>query len=108
MTLNDIRYDILQENNERVVDEIRAKGGCAFGYCTDITSEESIAEISKQIKWDLGDVDILISKFARLCLKHGRHAMGSAFPCSWGMGTSTLRLRIRFFMDQLICWSCLM
>ncbi|CAG2177465.1 unnamed protein product [Oppiella nova] len=53
--------DINQENNERVVEEIKESGGQAFAYCCDITNEESIAEIAKQIQWDLGDVDILIN-----------------------------------------------
>ena len=68
-TLFDIHSDImsskLQENNERVVEEIRSGGGIAFSYLCDITNEESIAEIAKQIKWDLGEVDILISNLSK-------------------------------------------
>jgi enoyl-[acyl-carrier-protein] reductase (NADH) len=51
-----------------VVEEIRRDGGIAFSYICDITNEESIAKIGKQIKWDLGDVDILISMIFKVLI----------------------------------------
>ncbi|MBW3468111.1 SDR family oxidoreductase [Arthrospiribacter ruber] len=46
---------------EKLVDQIRSKGGNADGYLADVTSEEQVKNTAKQIKNHFGTVDILIN-----------------------------------------------
>ncbi|MFI5499429.1 SDR family NAD(P)-dependent oxidoreductase [Nocardia asteroides] len=48
------------ERLREVADDITAAGGQAFAYRLDLTDEQSIAEFAASVRYDLGEVDVLI------------------------------------------------
>lgn len=48
------------ERLREVADDITAAGGQAFAYRLDLTDEQSIAEFAAAVRYDLGEVDVLI------------------------------------------------
>lgn len=56
--------DIIAENAQKVVDEIKAKGGEALAIHTDITSEASTKEMAGKAVEQFGKIDILMNNAA--------------------------------------------
>ena len=53
--------DIVQERAETVADEIRRNGGTAIGVAADVTDQEQVEAMVRQVEEILGPVDILVN-----------------------------------------------
>lgn len=54
-------YERDREGMERVVEEIRAKGGEAHGYVCDVSDRASVYETARRVRSEVGAVDILVN-----------------------------------------------
>ena len=52
---------LYQTNNDRVVAEIKERGGTATAYICDVSKIESIKEVAAKVRQEVGDIDILVN-----------------------------------------------
>jgi 3-oxoacyl-[acyl-carrier protein] reductase len=58
--------DLRGDEGERVAAECQAAGGRGFGYRADVSEPDQVAAVVKQIRTDLGGIDVLHSNAGRL------------------------------------------
>ena len=58
--------DLRGDEGERVAAECEAAGGRGFGYRADVSEPDQVAAVVKQIRTDLGGIDVLHSNAGRL------------------------------------------
>lgn len=56
-----ILWDVNAANNEATAEKIRAAGGTAFPYTIDLSDEQQIEKMARQVVHDVGSVDILVN-----------------------------------------------
>jgi all-trans-retinol dehydrogenase (NAD+) len=56
-----ILWDVNSANNEATAEKIRSAGGTAFPYTIDLSDEQQIEKLSRQVVHDVGSVDILVN-----------------------------------------------
>ena len=68
-----ILWDINPTSLEQTAKELRDQGGHVFTYVVDIASAEAITETAKQVKADIGEIDILFNNAGIVVGKHFIH-----------------------------------
>lgn len=56
-----VLWDLNEKGNEDTAQQIRTEGGTAFTYTVDVTDKERVKEVAKNVKNDIGKVNILIN-----------------------------------------------
>jgi len=54
-------WDNDKASNDKIVKQLKANGVKAFGYQVDVTSRQQVADISAQVKSQVGDVSLLVN-----------------------------------------------
>jgi glucose 1-dehydrogenase len=79
-----VNYSSSPEKAEKVVEEIKSKGGQAVAIKADVSNEKEVVEMFQQVKITFGTVDILVnnaglqkdSKFHEMTLEQWNHVIG--------------------------------
>lgn len=56
-----VLWDINKTNNDRVVAEIKERGGTATAYICDVSKIDDIKDVAAKVRQEVGDIDILVN-----------------------------------------------